>query len=132
MAHTSADPRQRESRLQILTRKVWRRVALRNLSGSDNHTQLDRLYVVADPWQMTAPREQYRFATTNALLQEKLGRVETMLEVGCGEGHQSEHLARLCDRLYGVDVSPRAIERAKTRVTAAHFDVGSLPGVPRT
>jgi 2-polyprenyl-3-methyl-5-hydroxy-6-metoxy-1,4-benzoquinol methylase len=111
-------------------RKVWRRIALRNLSGSDNHKQLDRLYAMADPWQMTSAREQFRFEMTNALLQAKLGRSGTLLEVGCGEGHQSEHLARLCDQLYGIDVSPRAIERARQRLPGARFDVGSLPAVP--
>ena len=132
MPPPSADPRVTEPRLQILMRKVWRRIALRNLSGSDNHKQLDRLYAVADPWEMTSAREQFRFAMTNTLLQENLGRSRTLLEVGCGEGHQSEHLARLCDQLYGIDVSPRAIERARPRVPAAQFDVGSLPAVPRT
>ncbi len=113
-------------------RKAWRRIAMRNLSGSDNHTQLDRLYALPDPWQMTSAREQFRFEATNALLAAKAGRVATILEVGCGEGHQSQHLAGLCDQLYGIDVSPRAVERARTRVPGARFDVGTLPLVPHT
>jgi len=119
-----------ESRFNILARKVWRRIALRNLTASDNHKQLDRLYAVADPWQMTSAREQFRFEMTNALLAEKLGHVGSLLEIGCGEGHQSEHLAKVADQLYGLDVSARAIDRARTRLPGAHFDVGTLPVIP--
>ncbi len=121
-----------ESRFNILARKVWRRIALRNLSASDNHRQLDRLYAVADPWQMTSAREQFRFQMTNALLEAKVGRVGSLLEIGCGEGHQSEHLATLTDQLYGLDVSARAVERARTRLPGARFDVSTLPVIPST
>ncbi len=105
---------------------------MRNLSASDNHRQLDRLYAMADPWQMESAKEQFRFEMTNALVLAKVGRVGTILEIGCGEGHQSQHLATQCDRLYGLDVSPRAVERARKRVPTALFDVGTLPEVPRT
>lgn len=121
-----------ESRFDVLARKVWRRIALRNLTASDNHRQLDRLYAIADPWQMTSPREQFRFEATNALVAAKLGHVGTLLELGCGEGHQSEHFARLTDQLYGLDVSARAVDRARLRLPQAHFDVGTLPAIPRT
>jgi 2-polyprenyl-3-methyl-5-hydroxy-6-metoxy-1,4-benzoquinol methylase len=105
---------------------------MRNLSGSDNHKQLDRLYALPDPWQMTSSKEQFRFEMTNALLRDKVGHVGTMLEVGCGEGHQSERLATLCDQLYGVDVSARAVQRAKQRVPEAVLDVGTLPVIANT
>jgi 2-polyprenyl-3-methyl-5-hydroxy-6-metoxy-1,4-benzoquinol methylase len=113
-------------------RQVWRKVAMRNLGGSDNHKQLDRLYAVPDPWHMESTGEQFRFEMTNALLRAKLGHVGTILEVGCGEGHQSERLAALCDRLYGIDVSARAVERARQRVPGAVLDVGTLQAVPHT
>ena len=132
MTSQSGDTGIDESRLRVLMRKVWRRIALRNLTGTDNHKQLDRLYAMQDPWQMESLKEQFRFEMTNALVQAKVGRVGTLLELGCGEGHQSQHLATLCDQLYGLDVSPRAVERARKRLPAALFDVGTLPLVPRT
>jgi len=46
------------------------------------------------------------------------------LEIGCGEGHQSVHLATICDRLIGIDVSPRAVERARMRCANGEFLVG--------
>lgn len=121
-----------EPRLRGLMRKVWRKVAMRNLSGSDNYKQLDRLYAMPDPWHMASTKEQFRFEMTNALVEAKVGHVGTILEVGCGEGHQSQRLAALCDQLYGIDVSARAVERARQRVPAAVLDVGTLPAVPRT
>ena len=119
-----------ESILKALVRKAWRRIALRNLTAADNHRQLDRLYAIADPWQMTSPREQYRFARTNAIIADRIGHVGSLLEIGCGEGHQSEHLMALADKLYGIDVSARAIARARARVPGAHFDVGSVTSIP--
>ncbi len=119
-----------ETRLHTLARKVWRRLALRNLTASDNHRQLDRLYAVADPWQMTSPREQFRFQATNAVIAQRIGHVGSLLEVGCGEGHQSEHLMTLTDQLYGLDVSARAIERARVRLPNGRFDVGTVASIP--
>lgn len=111
-------------------RKAWRRIAARNLTASDNHEQLDRLYAMPDPWHMASAGEQYRFAMTNALITSRLCRVGTILELGCGEGHQSLHLVSLCDQLYGLDVSARAVSRARERVPKAIFETGTLPTVP--
>jgi SAM-dependent methyltransferase len=110
--------------------KAWRRYAMRNLGGADNHAGLDRLYALPDPWDMTSPREQSRFVQTNAVLDALAGRVGTILEIGSGEGHQSEHLARLCKRLDGIDVSARAVSRAQARLPQQRFGVGDLSALP--
>lgn len=107
-------------------RYAWRRFALRNLSGADNYRQLDRLYAVPDPWNLNADREQARFASTNALIRERVGRVDRLLEVGCGEGHQTVHLQQVAHRVTALDVSLRAIERTRRRTPDARLLVGSL------
>ena len=71
-------------------------------------------------------REQSRFIQTNALIEARIGRVETILELGSGEGHQSEHLSRLCRRLDGVDVSARAVQRAQEKLPNCRFGVGEV------
>jgi SAM-dependent methyltransferase len=53
-----------------------------------------------------------------------LAPVGTILEIGCGEGHQSEYLTRACGRLYGIDVSALAIRRARRRCHGGRFAVG--------
>ena len=123
-------PTSRESPARALIRKAWRRIALRNLTANDNHAQLDRLYALPDPWNMRSEGEQRRFEMTNALIESKAGRVGTILEVGCGEGHQTQHLLSLCDQIYGLDVSPRAVARARQRVPQALIETGTLGVVP--
>jgi predicted TPR repeat methyltransferase len=54
----------------------------------------------------------------------------SILEIGCGEGHQSEHLRRLCDRLTGIDIVPAAIERARRRALDVEWILGRLEDQP--
>ncbi len=110
--------------------RVWRRYALPGVGANDNHGALQRLYALPDPWGMTTLREQSRFIQTNALIEARIGRVETILELGSGEGHQSEHLSRLCRRLDGVDVSARAVQRAQEKLPNCRFGVGEVTALP--
>ena len=117
---------------RTLMAKLWRRYALRELSASDNHVGLQRLYALPDPWDMRSEREQSRFKQTNALIEELVGRLGSILEIGCGEGHQSTHLALLCNRLDGIDVSERAVQRARMRAPLCRFGVGEVSALPWT
>jgi SAM-dependent methyltransferase len=123
------------SPLRHLLSRMWRRYTMHLIGPNDNHAALEQLYALPDPWNLTAPSEHSRFVQTNAVLQEVAGNIETMLEIGCGEGHQSEHLSKLCKHLYGVDVSRRAVARAQARSTLllnCQFGVGDLAELPWT
>lgn len=116
-----------------LTRKVqrrlWMKYALRG-AGNDNHARLDLAYRVEDPWNMESELEQARFEATNRIIGQAFGRVGSVLELGCGEGHQTQYLARVSQEQYGIDISPQAIERARRRLPDAHFaatDIFNLP-----
>lgn len=85
---------------------------------------MDALYLIRDPWHMDSPSEQTRFAETNRLLLEKFGRIGSLLEIGCGEGHQSIHLQTVCDRLTGLDICGRAVGRARMRCPGGQYFVG--------
>jgi SAM-dependent methyltransferase len=113
-----------------MVRKLWRKFGNRKLTASDDYDGLDRLYKLEDPWEMTSGREQFRFRETNRFIEDCTGRVGSLLELGCGEGHQSVHLAGVCDRLVGIDVSGRAVERATARLPSADFRVGDIAGLP--
>lgn len=115
---------------RVLMAKLWRRYALRELTGTDNHAGLQRLYALPDPWDMRSAREQSRFAQTNALIERLAGPAGSILEIGCGEGHQSAHLASICERLDGIDVSERAVLRARARVPQCRFGVGEVTSLP--
>ena len=51
-------------------------------------------------------------------------------KLGCGEGHQTEYLAKLSDEVYGVDVSPQAVDRARRRLPAAQFATADIFSQP--
>jgi SAM-dependent methyltransferase len=105
-------------------RNYWMRLTLRRVHYTDRADKFDRLYMIEDPWEMAAAKERARFDWTNRLIAEHLAPSGSILEIGCGEGHQSRHLARLCDRLYGIDVSPRAVQRARRRCPEGKFAAG--------
>lgn len=105
---------------------AWRRLVLKDIRYSNDYEKLDTFYTVPDPWMMTSPSEQFRFRETNRLILEKFGHQTTILEIGCGEGHQSLYLQHVCDRLTGLDVSARAVKRARSRCPQGQFLVGDI------
>lgn len=102
-------------------RRYWMRRALRRVHYADRPDKLDRLYRMEDPWRLASPKEQARYEWTNRLIETHLGAPEAILEIGSGEGYQSQHLARICRRLYGIDVSRRAVDRARQRCPDVRF-----------
>lgn len=90
-------------------------------SFANAYSRLKTLYAIEDPWQMTSPKEQFRFAETVRLLREVRPRYQSLLELGCGEGHQSVFFETITDRLYGIELSKAAIARARRRCPAAEF-----------
>lgn len=119
------------SRLSKLARRTWMKYALRGVRQNDNHDRLDLAYSVSDPWHMDSEQERHRFAETNKVIRERIApRVGTLLEIGCGEGHQSDALLEVCEALTGIDVSPKAIERARRRHPRAAFSSGDLYAQP--
>jgi SAM-dependent methyltransferase len=112
-------------------RMLW---AQRRMSDAEGLRDLAARYETPDPWNMAGDKEQYRFAETNRLIVDQViapaRKLRTILEIGCGEGHQSEHLARLCDQLTGIDVVAAAVARARGRVPRAELIVGELEAQP--
>lgn len=117
-------------KLRKFTRRMWMKYAMRGVGGADNYDRLDMAYALGDPWNMESPAEQRRFEMTNALIERAFGRVGSVLEVGCGEGHQTRALRRLADEVYGIDVSAKAIERARERLPDAQFAAADIHQQP--
>ncbi|MEW6187423.1 MAG: class I SAM-dependent methyltransferase [Thermodesulfobacteriota bacterium] len=110
-----------------MLKKIFLRYVLNNSPFNNTYSKLNLLYLINDPWQVkSSPGERYRFLETNRLIQEYFGRNASLLEIGCGEGHQSIYLGKVCDRLVGLDVSARAVDRARQRFPAGKFIVGDI------
>ncbi|MBK9073089.1 MAG: polysaccharide deacetylase family protein [Myxococcales bacterium] len=120
--HPDAPPE--ASTLRAALREQWIRRTMKGIARRDAHKRIDFAYRVADPWHMASAKEQFRFAATNKILREQFGDIDTLLELGCGEGHQTEHLAQLARQVTGLDISATAIARAQARVPGAAFETG--------
>ena len=117
-------------RFDTTFRRTWTALVPDEASEAEYRRVLDVQYQVADPFKMASAKEQFRFAETNRLLAAGLiapqSRVGSILEIGCGEGHQSEYFSRLCDRVTGIDTAADAVGRGRGRVPGAELIVGDL------
>ncbi len=67
-----------------------------------------------DPWDFqTSEYEAAKYEATLAALPRE--NYKNAFEIGCSIGILTEQLAKKCDALLSVDVSEKALERAKTR-----------------
>lgn len=115
-----------KARARKFMRRAWMKYAMKGVAGADAFDLLDRAYALEDPWDLGSEMEGARFDWTNQLIQNRLGALDSILEIGCGEGHQSLRLRSLCKSCFGIDVSARAIGRARQRVPDAQFAVADV------
>jgi predicted TPR repeat methyltransferase len=74
-----------------------------------------------DPWNLASSEyEAAKFDQTIAALRDR--RYAHALEIGCAHGVLTERLSGLCDRVLAVDISTKALAKAKDLV-------GDRPGV---
>ncbi len=107
-------------------RKSWARFCIKSVHYRNRKHKLNWLYLMPDPWDMESEEQQFRFDETNRVIEQQFGHVGTILELGCGEGHQSVFLRKHCDRLIGTDISQSALQRARRRcpdATFRHWDI---------
>src|ERR1700732_1216256 len=107
-------------------RNLWKKFVFRAVDFSDNYGAFRTAYLVADPYNLKSAQAAYRFLTTNRIIEKNFGQVHRLLEIGCAEGYQSEHLKLLCSSLHGIDVSAKAIARAKARCPTCSFSAEDL------
>jgi SAM-dependent methyltransferase len=108
-------------------KRNWLKWHLRTCVDGDPHA-FGRLYRLPDPWNLDVPGEHIRFRETTRFITNAIGKhFGSVLEVGCGEGLQSKHLAHLADRIVGIDPSLLAIKRARSlKISNATFEVADV------
>jgi SAM-dependent methyltransferase len=70
-----------------------------------------------DPWGFeTSAYEHNKYERTLEVLRDRQGSYRNALEVGCSIGVFTAMLAPLCDKLWAVDISEKAIATARERL----------------
>jgi SAM-dependent methyltransferase len=110
-------------------KSLWTRFWLRNSKFSGRYDDLRRLYAVKDPWNLQSAKEQARFEATNALVRSLVPDCRSLLELGCGEGFQTARLLEVSRAVTSVDVSERAIARARAAYPSASFEVSKAEDI---
>jgi len=105
------------------------RLGLRPGEYSGDYRHLQKLYESPDPWRLHSPKEKRRFELTCKIIQRLAPSCPDLLELGCGEGFQTEHFARVARRVTGIDLSAAALARARHRVPGAQFYEGRAEDV---
>lgn len=68
-----------------------------------------------DPWNLaSSDYEAAKFAHTHDVLADR--RYGHVLEIGCAHGVLTSHLAPMCDSLLAIDISTKALTKARERV----------------
>lgn len=107
-------------------RRLWKRAILRTIKFADARRRLELLYYLGDPWCMESASEQHRFLKTCDFLQRQVGPINSLLEIGCGEGHQTNAFKKIANNILAIDVSRSAIARAIVRCPDVEFAVGDV------
>jgi peptidoglycan/xylan/chitin deacetylase (PgdA/CDA1 family)/glycosyltransferase involved in cell wall biosynthesis/SAM-dependent methyltransferase len=110
------------------------RTYAREQLDTQSPNEWDRIFALPDPWAYESDYETRKYAQTLALMPE--GIVADALEIACAEGHFTVRLAPRVGRLTAVDISERALARARARcadhrnITFQTLDLngGDIPG----
>ncbi len=87
-------------------------MAERTLIDQQAQGFFEDLWQRGDPWEFESSEfEQARYARLLAQIEGR--HYPHVLELGCGSGAFTHHLARLADHVVALDISPTAIARAR-------------------
>ena len=94
--------------------------------------EFERMYQEATvvPWHQDRVAEAWPTHVMLSMLRPG-APFDTALDIGCGLGYATARLAELCGRTRGVDISPTAIDRARTLFPNLEFEVLDIRTPPR-
>ena len=84
--------------------------------GNARKAHFENIFVEPDPWDYDNTYEVAKYEATMAMAPESVG---SALEIGCAEGHFTEHLAPKCSHLVAADIATTAIARVQERMAGA-------------
>ena len=109
----------------MLIRKIWKRLLLRSLNQTDRRRQINQLFRIEDPWNLGSEKELARYNASNDLIESTCPRAVSLLEIGSAEGHQTSYLKQISESVQCVEISARAIDRARARNPGCTFHCGT-------
>lgn len=80
-------------------------------------TNTSSIWEIKNPILLHAQRR--RAEVTRSLLQPQNN--DSVLDVGCGDGHQISHFANLTSQVVGIDISKPKLKKAKRNIAKAEF-----------
>ncbi len=75
--------------------------------------KMEETHQLEDPWKAERMKGQL-----HGIIENYVSPCKTILEIGSGDGIVSEKLVEKCDRLFCVEISKRAIAKAKQNLTS--------------
>jgi ubiquinone/menaquinone biosynthesis C-methylase UbiE len=105
-------------------KSIWARYWLRNSTFTGRYGSLKNIYAVKDPWSLNTTKEIRRFSATNDLILSTIPDCKSLLELGCGEGYQTEFLSKVSRSTTGLDISEKATARARALCPDVEFVTG--------
>jgi predicted TPR repeat methyltransferase len=107
-------------------------------SEQGNRAAFEAAYTRSDdPWAAADPRYLYQTRKYHGLIEylPQGRRFARALDLGCGLGLLSQHLAKCADEVLGLDIAEAAVERARLRareIPNLRFEQGDIMRLPRT
>lgn len=81
-----------------------------------NKETFDRIFSEENPWSLNSGQEQFRYTLVINFIKKYFSRPALkILEIGCAEGNFSEYLDGENFETTAIDISEKAIERAKQK-----------------
>lgn len=105
--------------------------ALSRITGAGASAYRDDFDDVAATYDGVVTRPLLARATEELIERSAIAPGMACLDLGCGTGHSTALMASRTERVIGIDISERMIERARARcagMAGVRFMVGALPG----
>src|SRR3990170_2515602 len=85
----------------------------------------EKWYVQSNPWGTIGSDKD--IVRTDLLLDRlRYARFVNILDLGCGEGQQTNALSKIAENTIGIDIAGNAIERARLQFPHIRFQQGEL------
>jgi len=99
-----------------------------------DHSELQRIWNCSHQEKTSSERPDEEIVAFAERLRQQLPTGVSLLDAGCGRGRNAIYLSQIGFAVYGCDLSPVAVEIARTRMqkvpTSANFQVADLTRLP--